>query len=121
MRSSLLPLGGGEVRNQDRLDLNDLSRNTASRHRDPWSDDDLEWLMIWDHTEGMLIEIAEMLGRTIEACRQRYYYPAGQHADVRHITNRHQSGWMVGFCSECGNHTDVWCDGTNVLLCEEHK
>ena len=55
---------------------NDASRNRAEHHAEPWTEYDDEVLQdMWTarHTEEELAEIAEALGRTIEACRQRYY------------------------------------------------
>jgi hypothetical protein len=59
----------------ERLARNDESRNKAGHHREPWSVDEVDFLMQWDPAEGDgdLIIIAECLGRTIEACRQRFY------------------------------------------------
>ncbi|HXJ66210.1 MAG TPA: SANT/Myb-like DNA-binding domain-containing protein [Actinomycetota bacterium] len=63
-----------------RLARNDESRNKAEHHAEPWSQYEDEFLAeMWGepgsatHTEGNLAEIAEALGRTIEACRERYY------------------------------------------------
>jgi hypothetical protein len=57
----------------DRLDRNDESRNYATHHREEWSVDEHEFLMDWDRSDEELAIIAECLGRTIEACRERYY------------------------------------------------
>jgi hypothetical protein len=93
---------------EDRQILNDMSRSTANHHSEPWSSEETALLReCWG--EVPLEEISETLGRTIEACRQRYYYPQGQHKEARpHV---HQSGWLIGFCSSCGRFTDVYCTG----------
>lgn len=52
---------------------NENSLGGAEHHREAWLDYELELLMEWDHSEEGLAELAELLGRTIEACRQRYY------------------------------------------------
>lgn len=52
---------------------NDASRTRAENDHQPWSEDEIEWLQTWDGTEGYLVELAELLGRTVEACRQRFY------------------------------------------------
>lgn len=59
--------------NRDRLKRNAESLGKAEHHREPWSTDELEWLKEWDGTEPLLAEIAELLGRTIEACREQFY------------------------------------------------
>lgn len=56
----------------ERLRRNDESRNRANHHAEPWTGDELD--MLFDEWGKSPIEdIAEVLGRTIEACRQRYY------------------------------------------------
>lgn len=100
-----------------RAAANDESRNHAAHHGEPWTSDEIEWVMAWDRTEDMLVEIAELLGRTIEACRQKFYFPSGESPDRDRPI--HRSGWHVGFCTECGKMTDVWCDGSSVMLCED--
>lgn len=64
---------------------NDLSRRHADNHHQPWSDEEIETLMTWSdlHSEEYLALIAEELGRTIEACRQRYYEITWGHTDTR--------------------------------------
>lgn len=107
----------------ERLRRNSLSSIHAVNAGEPWDDEDVEALMVlWDGTEDTLAEIAEMLGRTIEACRQRYFNVlAGRTRNSTPKTPLHQSGWMYDFCTGCGGYTDVWCDGTNVKKCEECK
>lgn len=56
-----------------RREVNDSSRNQATHHTEPWLAYELETLMLWDGSESELRDLAELLGRTIEACRQRYY------------------------------------------------
>lgn len=59
-------------RDVERLRDNDRSRNKANNHMESWSKDDLDFLMSFWKSEPEC-EVAEALGRTIEACRQRYY------------------------------------------------
>jgi len=60
-----------------RTERNDESRARADQHQQPWSENELELLLeIWD--EGIpsiedQIALAELLGRTVEACRQKLY------------------------------------------------
>lgn len=63
----------GRGSNTERLRRNAESKAQAEHDREPWSSEELEWLATWDGTEGYLRELAELLGRTIEACRERFY------------------------------------------------
>lgn len=56
-----------------RQERNEQSRNRAEHHREPWADYELELLAEWDSSEAMLDDVAELLGRTREACRQEFY------------------------------------------------
>ena len=103
---------------QDRQVINDLSRNTATHHAEPWSAEEMDLLQtFWDGTDETLAEIAEALGRTVEACRQKHYYPGGQ---PKEPTAQHVNGWLVGFCTSCGRLTDVFCSGIT-QECEDCK
>lgn len=102
-----------------RQQQNDLSRNKAKHHREPWSEEEHEFLnTFWDqdNVEGSLLEISEALGRTVEACRQRYYCPNG--ISEPRSEPKHQSGWLIGFCQDCGRFTDVLCSGLS-QRCED--
>lgn len=59
----------------ERAARNDESRNKAENHSEAWTVDEYEFLRTqWvDKSEEELATIAEILGRTIEACRQKYY------------------------------------------------
>jgi hypothetical protein len=90
---------------QTRQAVNDASRNKANHHALPWSCEEVELLReIWDGTETTLQEIAETLGRTIEACRQKYYYPE---SGGRPRCASAPALWTMGFCTGCGRYTDV--------------
>jgi hypothetical protein len=56
---------------------NDEARNHADHHTYNWEPEEDEALLIlWappHHNEATLVELAEFLGRTTEACRQRYH------------------------------------------------
>lgn len=56
-----------------RKERNEASRNRADHYAEPWLGWEIELLMQWDGTEAELEELAELLGRTIEACRQHFY------------------------------------------------
>lgn len=111
----------GNAMSQDARDRNEASRNKAKHHREPWEEYELEFLVVlWDGTEQTLTEIAEELGRTIEACRQRWYENKwGEPIHRPAPAPLHESGWLVGYCTNCGRFTDVWCDGTAIRLCDD--
>lgn len=57
-----------------RREANEESLIGATHHREVWEAHELELLEEgWSDDETTLPEIAELLGRTIEACRQRHY------------------------------------------------
>lgn len=58
---------------EQRLAVNAASKTTAEHDGEEWTSEQIEWLASWDGTEAYLHELAELLGRTIEACRERYY------------------------------------------------
>lgn len=110
----------GRRDHEERLRRNDASRNKASHHTEPWTTEELEQLHgFWDGTNETLAEIAELLGRTIEACRQMYYTDKRE-GHVRVETTVVVKGWLVGYCFKCGVFGDVYSDGT-VSLCEDHQ
>jgi hypothetical protein len=57
----------------ERQAQNDRSRNTATHHGEPWLDFEDDILLAWSGLEAELVVAAELLGRTVEACRQRYH------------------------------------------------
>lgn len=57
-----------------RQTANDASRDKAEHHKEIWEAYEIELLEEgWSDDEATLPEIAELLGRTIEACRQKHY------------------------------------------------
>lgn len=59
---------------ETRAVANEASRQHAGHHSEPWSATELELLAEWDgSSETDLADLAELLGRTIEACRQKFY------------------------------------------------
>lgn len=103
---------------EDRQRRNDESRNKAEAHKEPWSAEEAELLAEWDGTEEELATIAELCGRTIEACRQRFYSQRRGHVVTHTVTVEVTTGWLVGYCFECGRFTDVYSNGT-VSRCED--
>lgn len=67
---------------------NDRSRNRAEHHKEPWSMTELELLLQWDGSHDELALTAELLGRTIEACRQQFYISRKEGIHVRRTTTR---------------------------------
>lgn len=59
--------------NSNRLRRNAESKAHAVNDGQPWASEELDWLESWDGTEPYLAELAELLGRTIEACREKFY------------------------------------------------
>lgn len=103
----------------ERAARNDESRTTADHHAEPWSGDEDDFLKAeWDNTDATLAVIAELLGRTIEACRQRYYIVQRGHVRTETTITVTQKRWLVGFCFKCGHFTDVFTDG-KVALCDD--
>jgi len=107
---------------EERAARNDESRTKASQHAEPWTGEELDFLLTeWnDGSEETLAIVAEILGRTIEACRQRFYEGRRGHIRVRTETTVTTvvRGWLVGYCFECGRFGDVYSDG-NVSRCED--
>lgn len=100
-----------------RNERNALSRNTATHFGEPWTDGEIEALRErWDgHGEELLAEIAEELGRTIQACRQMYYCRSSARTPVRFkITQR----WVTDFCCKCGKFTDIRKDDRRCVDCD---
>lgn len=65
--------GTGEYMKSERKRRNDRSSTRADHFRENWDEAEVELLLTWDRTESELTEMAEILGRTREACRDRYY------------------------------------------------
>ena len=75
-----------------RREVNDESRNHAGHHGEPWSGYEIDLLLQWDGSESELLDLAEMLGRTVEACRQRFYEArSGKVRDPRATARRTRS------------------------------
>lgn len=109
---------------------NDASRNHAEHHGEPWTGDELDELCRnWDGTDETLEVIAFCLGRTIEACRQRYYehlHGAVVSDPIRtpktrqngNVTPTFRAGWLVAKCDGCFIVQDVYMDAKGKKLCE---
>ena len=87
----------------ERQQANDASRTKATAHRELWEAFEIELLEEgWSDDESTLPEIAELLGRTIEACRQKHY-DIRKNADRRAAEGRRKShnnsAWDRGWTS----------------------
>jgi len=60
-------------RNEARLAANAASKDFAENDGLPWGQDEIDLLLTWDRSDDELTEMAMILGRTREACRQRFY------------------------------------------------
>lgn len=94
----------------DRQRANDASRNQADHHTEPWADAELEVLRMWNgHADSELDALAEVLGRTREACRQKFYLDRKEPSNGRPKGNRvtvttfHpcERCWLVPCCCDC--------------------
>lgn len=112
---------------------NDASRKHAEHHGEPWTLDELDELCRnWDGTDETLEVIAFCFGRTIEACRQRYYEHVHGHplaAPIRKpklrvkgdVVPTFRPGWLFAQCDRCGLTTDVYMDHSGTKTCEDHE
>jgi len=86
-----------------RRDANDQSRTKANAHREIWEAYEIELLEEgWSADEATLPEIAELLGRTIEACRQKHYelLRSRERAQrTKQAKAQHNSQWDKGWTS----------------------
>lgn len=107
-------------------EANDISRNKATHHMEPWSEEEHDMLQtFWGLAS--IGEIAEALGRTIEACRQRHYELEWAKAHPKEKVEQDEvayMGWIVSPCDCCGRCTDVFrsrnVNGAVVQYCEDH-
>ena len=90
-------------RDAARLARNAASKASAEHDTEPWTAEQLDWLQSWDGTEAYLAELAELLGRTIEACRQQYHvrnrsgsWTTTTTTTFTRTTTTTYRGWMEG-------------------------
>lgn len=58
----------------ERQERNDRSRNEAKNFMEPWDETEVELLEKEWSTDAVVLEaLASLLGRTVEACRQKHY------------------------------------------------
>ncbi len=83
-----------------RREANEASRTTADAHREIWEAHEVELLEEgWAADEATLPEIAELLGRTIEACRQKHYDLRTAKQRTTQRKSQNNSKWDRGWTS----------------------
>lgn len=87
----------------ERKERNDRSRNEAKSYMEPWSVDEVELLESeWTTKIEDLTALASLLGRTVEACRQKHY-------ELTKLPNR------VVQAKESLNKVNTWSGGFTSL------
>jgi hypothetical protein len=80
--------------------VNEKSRNEAVANAERWSAVEVETLeTLWTTDEEDLIALAALLGRTVEACRQKHYDLSKQPERVAVEKVQQVSKWSKGFTS----------------------
>lgn len=86
-----------------RREANEASLAGAEHHAEIWEQHEVELLEEgWAADEATLPEIAELLGRTIEACRQKHYELARRvttQARTKRAKSTNNSQWDKGWTS----------------------
>lgn len=86
----------------ERKERNDRSRNEAKSYMEPWSQEEVELLEDqWTTKIDDLEALASLLGRTVEACRQKHYELAklpNRVVQVKESLNKVNT-WTGGFTS----------------------
>lgn len=88
--------GAGVTDHSQRLARNRDSLKDASNHLERWSEDEVTFLFEMWKAEP-LEDIAAVLGRTIEACREKYHKTAREGLTIASPRNasRPYRGWMM--------------------------
>lgn len=92
-----------------RRKLNDESKTHAENDRQIWGADEIAVLMDWDRSDDELDALAELLGRTREACRERYYQVlrgGGQVSETIRVTHTNTTEYHVSRWADA----DEWGD-----------
>src|SRR5688572_24173738 len=84
----------------ERQRRNDQSRNEAKSHAERWDETEAETLEeLWTTDEADLVALAALLGRTVEACRQKHYDLSKQPDRVAEKALKKVDKWAKGFTS----------------------
>ena len=98
----------------ERLRRNDESKAYAEHYGEPWSGDEVEFLLaFWPESSNPAeeAEVAEALGRTIEACRQRRYEVLwGKHVMRRKVTRTTTTEITETYIGALDDDEDRWWD-----------
>ncbi len=81
-----------------RREANEASRNRAEHHQEVWECWEIE-LLEEGWGESTIAEVAELLGRTIEACRQKHYELGQAIIRTKQQKAQHNSQWDKGWSS----------------------
>ena len=82
----------------ERQAANEASRTAAEHHFEIWEAYEIE-LLLEGWGETTIPEIAELLGRTIEACRQKYYELRQGKTRAKQAKSTKNSAWDKGWTS----------------------
>lgn len=85
---------------EERRKVNEESRNKAEHHEQPWAEEEVVFLEEnWSNDEEDLIALAELLGRTVEACRQKHYTIGKRMIERARRAENALDRWTRGFTS----------------------
>jgi len=85
---------------RERQTRNDRSRSEAENFMEPWTVEEVETLeKEWDTDPVVLEALASLLGRTVEACRQKHYDLRKRPEAVVEEKLRKVDKWTKGFTS----------------------
>jgi hypothetical protein len=83
-----------------RQERNEKSRNEAKAHMERWDETEVATLLeLWTTDEADLIALASLLGRTVEACRQKFYDVQKRPETVVEDKLQRVDKWTKGFTS----------------------
>jgi hypothetical protein len=83
-----------------RKTVNERSRNEAVANAERWSQVEVETLeTLWTTEEEDLVALAALLGRTVEACRQKHYEIQKRPEQVVTEKLKKVDRWTQGFTS----------------------
>lgn len=87
---------------------NQESKQVAGRDGDIWTDDDVAYLNANFTESALMVDVAAHLGRTVEACRQRYYSRRTVSQGQRDTRTPGQRQWDKGMISFDDMGKDWW-------------
>lgn len=85
---------------KERQERNERSRNEAKAHLERWSENEVATLQeMWTTDKEDLEALANLLGRTVEACRQKHYELSQLPERVASEKLKKVDKWTKGFTS----------------------